>query len=131
MAKYAAKGNVVFKWTISSTLTTVAQVRSVETDATTAPIDVTDLDDAAREFAASIVDNGEVTIEIVYDPANAQVVALRADHAAGTQRAAQITFVSATRAFTAFVTGFRESGAEGGALMATVTLKISGAVTDA
>lgn len=131
MAKYAAKGNAIFKWTISASLTTVAQVRSIDTDGSNQAIDVTDLDDSAREFVSGIYDGGEVTIELVYDPANAQVIQMRTDWKAGTIVAAQVTVAAATRAFSAIIIGLRESLAEGGAIMGTFTFKVTGAITDA
>lgn len=131
MAKYNSKGNIIFKWPVSSTPTTIGQVRSIDHDASAGAIDVTDLDDAAREFVAAIVDSGEITLEVLLDPTDTVIVAMRTDWKAGTIRAAEITVVAATRDFNAFILNIRESGGEGQPLVATITIKVTGAITDA
>jgi len=131
MAKYNSKGNISFQWTVSASLTTIGQCRSVDHDASAPAIDVTDLDDAAREFVAGIVDGGEVTIELLLDPADASLAALRTDWKAQTARAAKIIIVSAARTFSGFIMNIRESGGEGQPLVATITIKVTGAITDA
>ncbi len=131
MAKYNSKSNIIFKWPVSATPTTIGQVRSIDHDASAGAIDVTDLDDAAREFVAAIVDSGEVTLEILLDPADTAIVAMRTDWKAGTARSCSVTVVAATRTFNAFILNIRESGGEGQPLMATITIKATGAITDA
>jgi hypothetical protein len=130
MAKYNSKSNIIFKWTISASLTTIGQVRSIDHDASGGAIDVTDLDDAAREYVAAIVDSGEVTLELLLDPADASLVQMRTDWKAGTIRVCSVTIVAAVRTFSAFITNMRESGSEGQPLVASITVKATGAITD-
>lgn len=130
MAKYNSKGNISFQWTVSAALTTIGQCRSVDCDSSAPAIDVTDLDDAAREFVAGIVDGGEITVEVLLDPADATLVALRVDWKAQTARAAKLIIASNSRTFSAFIMNIRESGGEGQPIVATITAKITGAITD-
>lgn len=130
MAKYNSKGNISFKWTVSSVLTAVGQVRSIDHDASSSAIDVTDLDDTWREFVQTIVDGGEITLEIVHDPNDATFKALRTDWMAQTSRACELVVATRDRAFTGFILNCRESGSEGQALISTITVKVTGAITD-
>lgn len=130
MAKYAAYGTLLKK-----AGTTVAQVVSVSgIDLNVDTIDVTTHDsaNATREFVMGLIDAGEITFEIVYDPDNATHTALRTDLAARTSATYTLTFTDTSPAiatFTAYVTRFAITAAADGALMANATLKVSGLPT--
>lgn len=130
MAKYAAFGSILKRGA-----TAVAQVRSISGGSLSLDtVDVTTHDSAGgwREFVATLIDAGEVSVEIVFDPDNATHTSLRTDLVARTATTYSITFTDTTPAvwtFSAFVTAFEPSAAVDGELSATVTLKITGAVT--
>lgn len=131
MARYVVKGTQ-FWWTISSVLTQVAQIRTIRRAGSNQVIDVTALTDTARQKLVDIWDEGQVTLELIFDPVLANHTALLADGKSGTSRVARIIWsdTGATqRNFTAFVVNFEEGGTLGEGLMASVTLEITDAVT--
>lgn len=131
MARYPVKGTQ-FKWTISSVLTLVAQVTSVRIAGTNESIDVTDLSDSRKRKIPNIPDNGQVTLDLTFDPAHATHVAVKADFHAATPRVAQIIWSDAALTqenFTAFITNWQRGGSVGEKLAASVTLEIDGDVT--
>ena len=98
--------------------------------------DVTSHDSTAawEEVVATILRSGEITLELVYDPANAThkyaAGGLLYDMVSRTAIALTLVFPNATTwSFNAFVTGFEPSAPVDGALTATATLKITGAPT--
>lgn len=100
--------------------------------------DVTTHDQATafEEAVATILRTGDVTLDIVYDPDNATQNAGAAgilnDYENKTKRNFQIRFPSAGKvqwSFAAYVTGFSPSAPVGGALTASIGLKISGVPT--
>jgi hypothetical protein len=97
-------------------------------------IDVTDLSSSAKEFRLGLQDEGEVTCEIQYVPADTQHALLRSLRAAGTSRNFRITFTDSpqtTWTFLAFVKTFSISNAVDGVTAASVALRISGSITEA
>lgn len=98
-------------------------------------VDVTthDSPSAFREFVATLLDAGEVTLELVWDPDTATHVALRADLAARVDaRNFKVIFPDATNTtwlFAAIVTAYQPSAPVDGDLTASVTLKVDGAPT--
>lgn len=97
-------------------------------------IDVTDLDSTAKEFILGLQDEGDITIDINYIPGNTRHAALRADRSAGTQRNYRISFTDSpvtTWTFAALVKGFSISNGVDGKTTASVTLRVSGAITEA
>ena len=86
----------------------------------------------ARVHIATLLDGGEVTFDINYEPAGAthdQTTGLIKDMTDGTLRNFQTIFPDAattTWSFAAFITGFEPTAPVDGALTASVTLKISG-----
>lgn len=131
MSKYAAKGSI-FQWTISASLTTVAQIKSIRTSESVSVIDTTDLSDTSRSKVVGIPDHGRVTLELEFDPDGTGYAAMRTDWAAGTSRAAEIEWSDSTpkvEAFTAFVVSIERGGGENTSLTATVELEITGART--
>jgi predicted secreted protein len=94
-------------------------------------IDVTDLSSAAKEKLAGLNDNGQLSFELNFIPSDAQHIALRAAKEAGTTQNFKLVFVDDTEwTFTAVVTGFSVSGAIDGVVKASVTLEISGEITE-
>lgn len=90
--------------------------------------DISNMASSARTFVVGLVDSGEVTVELNYDPGVHDAIA---DLVGGTVQACTITFAdteATVLTFDAFVTGFSPSGERDGILTATVTLKVDGAV---
>jgi len=138
MAKYDAYGTNLYRGT-SGGGTIIAQVQSIGGPGLSADtVDVTSHDStgAWEEVVVSILRSGEITLDIVYDPANAT----HKDAAGGLLNDLQLrasttyTLVFPDAASTewsvaAFVTGFEPSEPHDGALTAAVTLKPSGSMT--
>jgi hypothetical protein len=99
-------------------------------------VEVTHHGSPAKEFAATILDGGEVSVSINYDPAEATH-----KNAAGgliyvmeqkLLKNFKIVFAdtgASVLAFAAFVVGFEPEGPVAGKLAAKIKLRISGAVT--
>jgi predicted secreted protein len=117
------------------TFATVAQVTNITGPGLSADtVDVTAHDSPSgfREFIATLVDTGEVTLELVFDPDHATHIALRTDMVAKILRNFQLIFPDTTNTqwdFAAFVTGLEPSAPVDGALTASATLKLSGVPT--
>jgi len=96
-----------------------------------AVIDVTDLQSTAKEKRMGLQDEGQLGFNINYIPANAQHAALRAAKASGNPTPFRLTFVDTTVwTFIGFVTGFTTQGAVDGVVDASVTIEISGSITE-
>lgn len=97
-------------------------------------IDVSDLDSSAVEKIMGLADEGQLTFEINYLPANAVHANLRSDRANRTVTPFQIVFPDDSPAtawtFNAYVTGFAVSGGVNAPVKASVTLEISGSVIE-
>jgi len=94
-------------------------------------IDVTTHDQALawEEHVASILRSGTVTVDIVYDPALADHVAILANMVGREAVGFELQFPDAaytSYVFDAFVTGFTPAAPVEGALTASVNLKITG-----
>lgn len=134
MAKYAAYGTELYKGT-SGAGTAIAQVQSISGPGLSLDTeDVTSHDstNAWEEVVGTILRSGEITLDVVYDPANATHVALWTDMVS--RAAATYTLVfsdSATTewAFSAYVTGFEPGAPHDGALTASVSMKPTGDMT--
>lgn len=97
-------------------------------------IDVTDLDSVAKEFKVGLPDNGQVTIEVNLDPTDSAQNSLWDDRVSGTKRTAVITLTdsgSTTLTFEAYCKGFAINGEADGKVTASITLRVSGAITKA
>lgn len=93
--------------------------------------DVTHHGSAAAEFVATVLDNGEVTFDMNYDPADTIHAQIIDDMEDRTLRKFELTYTDdgdAKAAFSAFITKFETDMKVKGALTASITLKISGAV---
>jgi predicted secreted protein len=138
MAKYDAYGTKFYRGT-SAGGDLYGQVSSISGPGLSADtIDVTSHDstNAWEEVVVGILRSGEVTMEIVYDPANAFYAnagtGLLADFIGRASTTYTLEFpdtAGSEWAFSAFVTGFEPSMPVDGALTASVTFKVTGNVT--
>ena len=134
MAKYDAFGIALKKGG-----TEYAQVKSISGPGLSLDTeDVTSHDStgAWEEVVATILRSGEISLDLVYDPANAThkyaAGGLLYDLVQRTAIALTLVFpddATTTWSFNAFVTGFEPTGPVEGALTATVKLKITGQPT--
>ena len=130
MAKYGAYGAILKKGA-----TTIAAIRDIGGPSVSLdPLDVTTHDSTAawREFIAGLKDGGEVSLDLVFDPANASQKTLRDDLNARTVNAYSITLTDVAPtviSFSALVTDFEPAMGVEDELSATATLKVTGAVT--
>jgi len=118
--------------------TTIAEVSNIGGPALKLePIDVTNHSSTGgwKEFVGGLLEGGELSLEINYDPTHATHDAstgLIADMAARTVRNFQLVFPdtsSTTWSFAALVTGFEPSEPVDGKLSAAVALTVSGQPT--
>lgn len=115
---------------------TIGQVKSFTGPGGAAnTIDISHLGSTAKEFLVGLRNEGEVSMEVFYDPDNAtaQQLALLADRSARTKRTFDISFNDSTvlpsaMNFDAYVQGFSISGAVDNAISANVSLLITSAV---
>ena len=99
--------------------------------------DVTTHDQASafEEVVATILRTGDITLDIFYDPdegTHDASTGLLTDYEAKTLRNFQIRFPTTGKvqwSFAAYVTGFNPGAPVGGALTASVSMKISGVPT--
>lgn len=115
----------------ASTYVDVGEVTSIDVlDIEVEDLDVSSHDSPGqwREYVAGMKDGGELSMEVNYDPAlHATVLS-----ALGTTRDQRITLPdsgAATVAFEAYVKGFTAQAPYDDKLSATITLKVTGAVT--
>jgi hypothetical protein len=113
---------------------TVPDVTSISgPDATKSEIDVTDLASTAKEFKGGLADFGRMTVELNYIPGNAVHAAMRADFisASSPVRNWQLLFVNGKRwDFTAYVASFPGSTQPDSVQKSSMTLRLSGPVTE-
>ena len=134
MAKYSAYGTVLERGA-----TTIAQVTNISGPGLLLDTeDVTSHDSTAawEEVVGTILRSGEITLDIVYDPAAAThknaAGGLLADLVARTAQTYSLIFTDAADTewtFSAFVVGFEPDMPHDGALTASVTMKITGQPT--
>lgn len=134
MAKYAGYGTILERGS-----TTIAQVTSISGPGLSLDVeDVTTHDSTAawEEVVATILRSGEITLDIVYDPAaathSATAGGLIADMVARTAQTYSLIFTDTANTewtFSAFVIGFEPDAPHDGALTASVTMKITGQPT--
>lgn len=115
----------------ASTYVDVAEVTSISVlDVSVDSIDTSSHDSPSqwREFVAGMKDGGELSMEINYDPALHGTIF----SALGAERNHRITLSdsgAATVAFAGFISGFSADAPYDDKLAATVSIKVSGAVT--
>lgn len=115
----------------TATFTDVAELTSIDLlDIEVDPIDVSSHDSTGqwREFVAGMKDGGELSMEVNYDPALHGTLF----SAIGVSQGHRFTLPdggAATITFDGFVSGMKAQAPYDDKLSATVTLKVSGAVT--
>lgn len=144
MSKYAAYGTKLL-YDPAGTPVTIGQIKDLSGPGRTMEaLDATCHDSASgmREFVPGLVDGGEVTLEVEFDPATAQSAptgALGLLESLSDDRSAVPTWqveyhpqggTATYRRFSAIVTNFNPSTPVEGTITASVTLKVSGAITD-
>jgi hypothetical protein len=134
MAGKLAQGTVLSRESSlgSGSFTAIANVRSFSGPSTeNAEVDVTTLASTAKEFEGGLIDYGDLTLELNFDPNNATHQQCFTDQEANppTKTGWRITFINPTINFTwtAFVKSFSLSGEVDGVLQGTMTLRLSGA----
>lgn len=139
MAEYTGFAGSL-KTEISSVYTTIAQVRDINgpnMSRDTVEVSSRDSTGQAKEYLAGMLENGEVTIDIVYDPDTQTHSASSAGGlatllTAGTLNNFRVSFAdttATTATFAGLVTSFQPTMPLNGAQTASVTLKISGQIT--
>lgn len=99
-----------------------------------AEIDVTDLGSTGKEYRLGLQEEGDITFEMLYIPGNTQHALIRTLRASGANNNFRITFTDSpatTWTFSALIKGFTTSLGVDDVLRATVTLKVSGSITEA
>jgi Lambda phage tail tube protein, TTP len=89
--------------------------------------------DFYRKFGGTLLDAGEVSATVLYDPANATHVALVTDIQARTLRNFLMEFPGATTnarwSFSGFITQFQPETPTDAHLKASITIKITGSIS--
>ena len=137
MAKYDAYGTALYKGT--NTGPVYAQVTNISGPGLSLDtVDVTSHDSTSawEEVVATILRSGEITMDIVYDPANAThkyaANGLLYDMVSRTAITLTLIFPDTATTewtFSGYVTAFEPSAPVDGALTASVTIKPTGVVT--
>lgn len=114
--------------------TTISEIKTFSgPTGSAAVIDVTDLSSTAKEKRMGLADEGQLSFTINYIPDNTQHALLRTRRASREETDFKMVFTddspSTTWSFSAFVTGFAVSGAVDNVVEATVTLEITGSIT--
>jgi predicted secreted protein len=111
----------------------VAEVKDIKGwSASLSTEDTTHQGSTAAEFVAGVLDYGEVSFDVNFDPAGVSHDKLFDDMVAKTKRNFKLVMTdsgAAEYSFSAFITKFELDMKVKGALTASITLKISGAVT--
>lgn len=114
--------------------TIIPEVRSITgPDGSATEIDVTDLSSSAKEFRMGLQDNGSITLDMMYIPANTVHAGLRTDRQNRTLRNFQLLFTDSpatTWSFSAYVQGFSVTNEVDSTTNASITLRISGTITE-
>lgn len=94
-------------------------------------VETTHLDSATKTYRPTILDNGELSLEIEYDPDDATHTSLEDLMATPEIESWVLEFANGTTyTFDGFLTGFEPNGMEvEGKLLASLTIKLSGGLT--
>ena len=98
-----------------------------------AVIDISNLDSTAKEKLMGLPDEGQLTLDINYDPDNASHIALRGARRARTRCEFSIALTDATPttlSFFGYVLGFSLTASVDAALKASMTIEIDGPVAE-
>lgn len=96
-------------------------------------IDTTDLDSTAKEKRLGLKDEGQITLDIHWIPANAAHALLKAAYDSGDETPFRLTFTDTPATIwyaRGFVNGLAISNAVDGVTMASVTLELTGAILE-
>lgn len=132
MAKYAAYGTLLKRG--ATTIAAVTNISGPGLSLDTEDVTSHDSTGAWEEVVATILRSGDISVDIVYDPAAAThknaAGGLLADLVSRTAQTYSITFTGpVVWEFSAFVTGFEPSAPVDGALTASVSMKPTGQPT--
>lgn len=115
--------------------TTINDVTDISgPDGGASEIDTTDLSSTAKEFRLGLIDNGNVSMAMNFQPKDTQHALLRTKSISGVQANYRITFTDSpatTWTFAAFVKGVPINNSVDGVTTANVTLRITGSITEA
>ena len=116
--------------------TAIADIVSISAPSVSiATIDTSSIADIYRTFLGGTIDSGEMSLEVQYDPNSTSGAELEATWkatagAAPTAKECIITFSdSSTYTFDAILTGMQVTAAMDSVVTASVTLKVTGAIT--
>ena len=116
--------------------TAIADIVSISAPSISiATIDTTSIADIYRTFLGGTIDSGEMSLEVQYDPNSTSGAELEATWkatagAAPTAKECIITFSdSSTYTLNAILTGMQATAAMDSVVTASVTLKVTGAIT--
>lgn len=97
------------------------------------PLEASSLCSTSKEFIAGLRDGGEISLSLNFAPANTYHKQFQSNLAAGTIRNYRIELTDSPATvyeFTAFVTAFSFSAAQNTIFAGSVTLKVTGDVTE-
>lgn len=121
--------------TPTEAFTTIGEIKTFNGPSTSRTIiDVSTLSSTAKEKRAGLKDHGEISFDINFVPDDTVLADLRADLNDSVPRNFQIVFpdtAATTWTFPALVTGFPVSGGVDDVLKGTVTLTLTGDITEA
>lgn len=150
MANLKTQGTQLWKVSGTTTSVEIGNIISFNPPSpATDEIESTNLASSAKEFVQGLIDYGEGSFEVNFDPSSAAHQAILADLAAGTTREFLIGFSDATTAaptvassafgspattrswvkFTGFIKGFVMQGGTNALVTATLTIRNSGSPT--
>lgn len=113
--------------------TTIGEAKSIQGPGGSATeIDITNLSSTAKEIQPGLKDEGQITLELNLDTSDAQQTGLRTDRDNQTLRNFTLTLTDSPAtvlSFSAYVLGFSIAAAVDDIISASVTLRVSGAVT--
>ena len=118
------------------TFTSIAQIMDVQAVALSRDtIEITNMSspNSAKEYMASLIDGGELSIEAVWIADDAQQGGLRTDFIAGTVRNFKVVLPdpgATTQSFSAIVTKFEINSPVSDKIMLSASLKITGLPTE-
>lgn len=104
-------------------------------DGSAGEIEVTDLSSTAKEFKRGLTDNGNISMTLMFIPANTQHAQLRSDFNSATEvaRNYRLTFTDSPNTlwtFSAYVATLSVSNSLDGVTTANVTLRVKGSITE-
>ena len=121
--------------TSSETFTNIAEVRTINGPGLNLEIvEATHMESPgnSREYLPTFIEGGEVTFDVSFLPNTSAQTVITTDLQARTKRNFRLTFPNSAAnrwSFAGFYTGFTPSAEIDGMLSASVTIKVTGAVT--